>query len=280
MPVYKASALRGGMGSMLMDSYCREDGKCDDCRLERECPVRNIMYSHMKIQPSFMSSGNSVGYVIECEDYHDYFRAGETMNFNVILFGGTTEYTGIIPEALKKLGAAGLGREKARFDVFSKEDTDPEKLHIRTVADYVAYRKEKLAGATDLVLNFKTPLSLKYQNEILKDFSIEALNQSLCRRIYMLDCFEGIESGIHEKKYVYSIPLPGVLSEDRRTVTVKRYSDRRKCSMDLYGIQGKMRLYGVSRELMDILIAGELIHAGKNTSFGFGRYHIEIEDVT
>lgn len=42
--------------------------------------------------------------------------------------------------------------------------------------------------------------------------------------------------------------------------------------MTLRGIQGKAVFGSMPDECLDYLIAGELIHIGRNTSFGFGKY--------
>ena len=71
MPVNKTSALRGGMGEMLLSEHCiyPADRKCADCSFETECLVRRIMYSKFDIRPEFVTTGESIGYVISCEDY-------------------------------------------------------------------------------------------------------------------------------------------------------------------------------------------------------------------
>jgi CRISPR/Cas system endoribonuclease Cas6 (RAMP superfamily) len=45
--------------------------------------------------------------------------------------------------------------------------------------------------------------------------------------------------------------------------------------MLLRGIRGSCRLSDVDRTAMALLLAGELLHIGKNTSFGFGRYTVK-----
>ena len=42
--------------------------------------------------------------------------------------------------------------------------------------------------------------------------------------------------------------------------------------MFLKGIVGEIDLADISDEMLELLLAGELIHIGKNTSFGFGRF--------
>ena len=43
-------------------------------------------------------------------------------------------------------------------------------------------------------------------------------------------------------------------------------------SMQFHGIKGEVNLISVEENVLEILLAGELIHIGKNTSFGFGKY--------
>ena len=90
-----------------------------------------------------------------------------------------------------------------------------------------------------------------------------------------MDCFEGIKSDTR-KMYIGSMPT--VDSEEHRKVEVPRYSYRKDEKMVLRGIEGKQHLSGVSKELLPFLLAGEIIHVGKYTSFGFGRYRISSDE--
>ena len=58
-------------------------------------------------------------------------------------------------------------------------------------------------------------------------------------------------------------------------VSVFRYSTRKNERMILKGIKGYALLPELSEDIWQILMIGELIHIGKNTSFGFGRYSIQ-----
>ena len=57
-------------------------------------------------------------------------------------------------------------------------------------------------------------------------------------------------------------------------VEVPRYSNSQNSKMVLRGIEGELTIGGTSEEVLEILLAGELVHIGKNTSFGFGRYRM------
>ena len=283
MPRYKASAIRGGIGEMLLRANCIRDRNCDNCDFESECIVRRTMYSKMEIQPEFMSAGDSVGYVTECEDYREEFSEGDELRFNLLLFGKTIVYFSQYLNAIYALGMNGIGKDHSRYRIISVKNTmnkdilvdnniNMDEYKVGMIADYIAYRrrqaeKEPLKGE----IAFRTPLTVKYRGEEIKSFAIEPIYEAAKRRVYMLDCFEGIESNGMEQNPA----LPAVTGEEHHKVAIRRYSNHQESTMMLHGIQGSLTLEELPDEMLDILFAGELMHIGKNTSFGFGRFRIQ-----
>ena len=282
MPRYKASAIRGGMGEMMLRANCIRDRDCEKCDFESECIVRRVMYSKMEIQPKFMSSGDSVGYVTECEDYREEFTVGDEWKFNLILFGKNIVYFSQYMSALYALGMNGIGKERSRFEIVSVTNTKGRELlrgndiamaeyKVETISDYITFRKKQMDREPFCgEIKFKTPLTLKYRGELLREIAIEPVFEAARRRVYMLDCFEGIENNMMQEEVEY----PAVLAEEHRGVSVRRYSTHSDSAMNLQGIEGMMKVEGMADELLETLLAGELVHIGKNTSFGFGRYRI------
>jgi hypothetical protein len=296
LPHDKVSALRGGIGEMLLRANCIRDRQCKKCDFETECIVQRTMYSKFNKKPEFVTTGESVGYVLECENYQEEFAAGEQLEFRMILFGKTIVYLNQYLQAIFSLGMQGLGKEHSRFQIVGVYNTKKqplledgnifmERYQVSTVADYVERRlrqlKQKLSTAekeneidsTENVLPmgliFYTPLTLKFHGEFIQEFNMEAIINAIKRRIYMLDCFEGIEGEEHQKK---NYPIPVILNQTSRFTTVTRYSNRQRERMQLKGIRGRVMLEHVEPEVLALLLAGELIHIGKNTSFGFGRF--------
>ena len=277
LPVQKASALRGGMGEMLLQINCIRDRKCDACEFEEECIVRRVMYSKMRIQPEFMSAGDSVGYVIDCENYREEFHAGDLLEFDLLLFGRMAVYFGQILQAFQYLGVFGLGKHKAHYriarvtnshrqDILSGNDIYMSRVELQQIADYVLYRKRR-AGQQGR-LNFHTPLTLKNQGVFLKEFEIGAVLKAIERRLYMLNCYEGIDAGRIDTDTI--VPLQ--ISQRAKPFSVKRYSSTHEQKIRLDGICGNLVFEDAPEMAAELLLAGELIHIGKNTSFGFGRY--------
>ena len=93
----------------------------------------------------------------------------------------------------------------------------------------------------------------------------------------MLDCFEGIESDILEQGDGEC--MLKIQSQECHLASISRYSTRKNEKMILRGLKGHALLEGLTEDLLMLLLVGELIHIGKNTSFGFGRYHLKFFDI-
>ena len=286
LPKYKASGLRGGMGEMLLRSNCIRDRKCDFCDFESECIVRRTMYSKFDtVKPAFITTGDSSGYVLSCENYETEFEAGDTLPFQLTLFGKTIVYFNLYMQALFALGQQGLGKNRGHFEIVSVTNSEKvpilkdgrnlymENYRVCTVKDYVEYRMKNsgLVGHTKAVMKFQSPLALKYNGEMLEDFAMIPVIESVMRRIFILDCFEN-----HDLPML-SCPeelIPRITESFVRRVSVPRYSSRQDTKMVFDGINGEAVIEELSDEILPVLFAGEILHIGKNTSFGFGRYRL------
>lgn len=282
LPMNKVSAIRGGIGEMLLRANCIRDRQCGSCDFESECIVRRTLYSRFDEKPDFVTSGDSVGYVLECEDYEEDFHEGDLLEFHLILFGKTIVYFSQFLQAVFQLGMAGIGKAHAKYEIVSVRNTTGknmlrgsevlmERYEVKTLWDYVRYRQESFdSRILPKRIRFRTPVTLKHQGKIQQMLSLEAVVPALCRRLYMLDCFEGLECGMLKWEGVY----PKVLTEFSKQITVFRYSGTQDQKMPLRGIKGEMYLEGIPEDLILLLLAGEVTHIGKNTSFGFGRYRL------
>ena len=285
MPTHKASAIRGGVGEMLLRANCISNRDCEKCGFESECIVQRTMYSKFDMKPKLLSGTmDSVGYVIECEDYHEDFSAGDTLEFNLLLFGKTIVYFNQYMQAVYALGQHGIGKNKSRYQVAQVLNTkrepilDGNNIYMKyyqheTIEDYVNYRLKQIEkNGIENVIVFQTPLTQKHNNSIMSEFDMDVILKSIQRRIYILDAFEQMDG---ENAYLKDLPTVKVLEQTTRTISVKRYSNRRKQEMYLTGIKGEIVCESIPEKSLRWLLAGEITHIGKNTSFGFGRYRVK-----
>lgn len=308
LPKQKVSAIRGGIGEMLLRANCVRRRECEGCDFADECIVQRIMYSKYEKKPSFVTTGESVGYVLECDNYEEEFYQGDQLNFQLILFGKNIVYFNQYLQAISMLGGSGLGKHQAHFviaaiknqywqDILVNNSINMGNYQISTVGEYIDYRMRQLQkarlqesqfqeqpqkesqgklshagdGSYSGMLAFHTPFTVKYQGKFIRDLQMEPIIASIRRRLYMLDCFEGIEAEI----FWDETPEVAITTyQQSRLEGVNRYSNRRDSAMTLRGIRGKVWFEGADLDTMRLLFVGELLHIGKNSSFGFGEYQV------
>lgn len=296
LPEKKTSAIRGGFGEMLLRANCISDRDCDHCSFYEECLVPRIFYSKYKEQfrPAFANDQKeSMGYILECSDERTKYSEGDTMEFTMTLFGKTAVYFSCITQSFFALGQNGLGKDKAKFVITSIRNTanknilDPEtasiymkNYQIETLSTYIEMRKNQLIESAKIEnkekqsyrIYFDTPLCLKHQKEFLHEFDISAIIKNLQRRIYMYNAYEECDQ---LDFYNQELSLPKTLDSKCFHEKVRRYSSRHNEKMEFSGIVGYLDIQNVSEEVLEILLAGEILHLGKNTRFGFGKIRIK-----
>ena len=286
VPEQKVSALRGGLGEMLLQKNCVADRKCELCRFQESCIVWNAFYTPMRFKPEYMTGKESLGYLIECDNLETFMDAGHGFAFRLKLFGRNIALFRQYLDGFWQLGQAGIGKSHARFEIAAILLEDDEMLldedglfmdrfRIRTVGDYVDMRMRELAAQEDTgveegcVLHFITPLALRKDRVDLEHFDADAIWRAVHRKIQMMSYFT--ENPVElEKPLVW----PQILDSRVEKASVKRYSNTHKRGMELKGICGAVLMEHLNRERLEELLACELFHIGRNNSFDFGRYEV------
>lgn len=188
-------------------------------------------------------------------------------------------YFNPIINALFGFGQVGFGKEQIPFtidkiqnrrkqDILDNGTIVKSRILVECLEDYV---NERIQYPIEGKISFLSPATIKYQGKFLKTFEIQAIMDAAVRRVYMLNCFEGLECEMPV------IDCGGVQILERNVYhnRVKRYSTTKHDRVNLEGISGGMYLDGLTEEMKRILFAGEIIQIGKNTRFGFGVYRLE-----
>ncbi len=286
LPIYKVSALRGGMGEMLLRANCICDRNCERCDFEPECIVHKTLYSKYNLRPKFVTAKDSIGYILECEDDRETFRGGDLLRFNLILFGKAIVYFNQYIGAFLALGKEGVGKGHSKFQIISITDTrgkqfliegfkDRKQHQLYTLGEYGSYRAKQIQeNYSKHRITFQSPVTLKHQNEFQNVFQMETIWEAVLRRIYMLECFEGMDCSIYDCMNLEGNKMPVIEEQVCKDVFVTRYSSTQNKKMALWGVKGYAELGHMPDELLLVLAVGELTHIGKNTSFGFGKYKL------
>ncbi len=207
-------------------------------------------------------------------------RPEKTWKLGLSLVGKAIQYFPHFVLAVEAVGRSGLGPRRGRFKILQITNhftgqrlyEDGKLLPPSLEANWTAQKTSSIR------LNLLTPLSLRYQGAFVspEQFSFHVLIRNLLRRVSALSFFHaGEELDLPFKELIEKAET--VQTEEKRleTFSIRRYSARKKQEMPLKGILGEVRFRGPELEAFTPLLhLGELIHVGKNTSFGFGGYEI------
>ncbi|MCI7443813.1 MAG: CRISPR system precrRNA processing endoribonuclease RAMP protein Cas6 [Clostridium sp.] len=280
LPEFKNSTFRGGMGRMLMEFFCLNDGECSECNTVENCMVKKVMYSKLKKKPNFIANDNSVGYIIECFDKRTEYKKNDIFKFNLILFGDTINYISHFIYAFDVLGLNGIGKYYIHYEIlnvcddegnliFADGNINKKNIKVKYVREYIENRKKSLINRPQIFLNFISPFRYKFQGHLKADINIQDLILALNRRINILYAYEGIDL----ESNVQSLNIE-MLGKNLYWKENARYSEHQNQKMKLGGVEGTINLNVEDEEFINLLLAGELLHIGKNTSFGLGKYLI------
>lgn len=287
LPMYKVSAIRGGMGQMLLAQNCIQDENCHECGFASSCIAKNIMYAPFKIKPPSVTNDESMGYVIDCTDTREQYKAGDSLLIRFTLFGDTISYIMPIIYALTMLGSTGIGKGWAKFQIaeitnrYQKPVLRDGMINLKnvlteTVGQYVNERMDyNIVGGGHIKIKLLSPCTVKYQGKFLEEFNEQSLVVSMLQKLYHYQLYEGNAAG---KEYWEEKEFPVMCMQQMEKVTIPRYSTTQERKMYLKGIQGELELAECGERLQRLLYATEILHLGKNTRFGFGKIQVSVEE--
>lgn len=272
--INKQSAIRGIIGNTLINENCimsRDKRECKECSLSNKCIAHNIFSPKIKMENS--EEGVSP-FVIICDDKRERIEKGDTLTFSMIFFCDTVSYIPLIIRAVRRAGKT-LGIEKNFFElinVFNDEEkliydgkrVNLTRVNVKIINDYINAR---LSVSNDVsIIKIINPIRYKKNKRFNDNLEEEDLINLVRRRLTTL---ASLENRVIETEGDYRIEIK---DKDLYWEEFNRYSNRQGTKMKLGGVKGILELGEISEDAKKLLIAGELINVGKNTSVGLGDY--------
>jgi len=278
--------LRGAFGYALRRVACVERrSECAGCARVGSCEYAKIFET-----PGGGGGGDRVPhpFILEPPDLRGRAaEPGETIPLGLVLVGAGIDMLPTILRGVREMCTAGLGRDRARFalervvdvggaDAWSWNDGDapPRPATVpRATLDF-----SERGSARACALEFVTPVRLKTKGQVVRgapDFG--ALARALARRIADLgNAFCGGEPPLDYRKLARSANGITIASSEMRWVAEERRSTRHDKPMSVGGVVGRVEYAGELGPFLPLLAAGEMLHVGKLTAFGHGRYRLEV----
>lgn len=283
LPPYKGSIIRGMFGMQLKKAVCvsPKQATCRSCIVGKGCAYRRIL------EPTMPRGLNVIDlphpFVIEPPDDNiTVYQPGDVLSFNLLLLGEAVEDFPYAFVALKGMEDTPIGIRDNRGLIKLSKITVTGKTVFNSAVDrleeyripcVIAYEPQPSGTVT---LKLVTPLRLKTDKQLLKRLPFEAFFKTLIRRISSLKYYYmGEQADQSEIRRLIELSGKIETAEDHTLWhDWKRYSSRQKEEMNLGGLVGTIAYSGEIKPFWPYIKLGELIHVGKNTSFGLGKYEI------
>jgi len=282
LPAFKGSAFRGGFGHHLRKCVCiQKQSNCLRCILNERCAYTYLFESFALREAGIFKNRDEIPrpFVIEPPSgTKTRYFPGETMEFNLILFGKAKEFFPYVVFAFFNFGRAGIGRNRGRFKIKEVRDYlnrvvfDGDRLQnydTRIYLDFYSRFRRKIS------LLFFTPARIKYRGHYVNKPEFHIIIKALLRRIStILTFYHNIEPEFDYKNLNSEAKKIRIKKEDIKWVDLKRYSKRQNSEMKLGGFMGQITYEGEIKPFLPLLISGQYTHIGKNCTFGLGGYRI------
>lgn len=288
LPEHAGSLLRGQFGSALRRSACITGAKtCAGCPLLATCPYPMIFETPAPPEHRLQKfSAVPNPYVIEPPAGVRRLASGETLQFDVVLFGRALERLALIAHALQRALGEGLGKERARGDLIdvavetaAGHESIWDGASGRLTAHTPRLSVPEFPPAREVTLAFETPLRLQENGRPLSAAQVtpRALIMALVRRTELLFEFHADRPALGREAPALA-RAADALSEQRdlRWKDLMRYSSRQRQTVPQGGVVGTWTLRGELQPLLPWLWLGQWLHAGKSATMGLGGYRLKI----
>jgi hypothetical protein len=294
LPANAGSTLRGALGyALLRQVCCRPQARCLHCDLSNECVYSYLFRTSPPEDTEVLSTLTAVArpFVIEPPpSAPKSFEAGERIVFHVVLIGRAVAYIPYFVFAFQQLGSAGLGRARSRFRLERVTDLGPRGKSVvfqatdgflrgssRNVDARVLERGAETLSTERLDLAFITPTRLKHHGELAwHGPPFHVLIRRLLDRVSSLSYFHcGNRWDIDFKAWIEQAKQVKATDVATTWADWERYSGRQDRRIKMGGLVGPITYTGDLGPFRGLLALGTLVHVGKGTVMGNGRFVIK-----
>lgn len=309
LPSYKGSTLRGGFGHAFKKVVCAlRKTDCADCILKEKCVYSYVFETPPPADTKMMTKYTNAPHPFMIEppsEKKNTYKPSEEITFGLTLIGRAMDYLPYFVYTFDELGKMGLGKGKGKYELktvrtnptlekggggdFLKNDN--ETIYSSDTKTLKSFKSSILnldfemlnqceaapRPCNKLSLSFETPTRIIYNGGLGIDLEFHILVRQLLRRMSMLYYF-------HCNGDASAWDFKGMIEKAKEIKTVKRalkwhdwerYSARQDTKLKMGGFVGEITFEGDIGPFMPLIQAGEVLHVGKGTGFGLGRFEIK-----
>ena len=277
LPEYPGSTIRGIMGHCFRDIVCNmRDRKCFACKRQYDC-----IYVH-----NFCNTRGEGGAVNPFVLYphvqgKTVWRQGEECVFDLTLFGYAAQNPEIFIDVLKRMERKGWGAARIPFKLQSISNMDTGRLIYAGNRTWLGnLRKHSMniqaESAGMALVVFDTPVRIVSCGKVCSELPFQVFMRFLMGRFtLMTQAFTDFVMEWNQEEMINRAAQIRIVEQRWRKIDFSSYSMNQKNNkLELPSQIGSVLYEGDLTAFTPYLDAGKYMHVGKNTTIGFGHYHI------
>jgi hypothetical protein len=294
LPPYKGSTFRGVFGHAFKSTICSHAQDCHECEVKSICAYSYIFETTPPDDTMVLKTYDDIPrpFVIEPPlNFRTHYDEGDKLSFNLILLGRAITYLPYFIYAFQRAGEMGIGKGRRPYsldEVKTIELFSDKGETIYTIYDGKVINNDRYIRGSEIVeiskryknverltLSFDTMLRIKKDKHLVTKMEFHILIRSILRRFSNLCYFHhDYQPELDYKRIIEASQQIKIVEDDTDWNDWERFSNRQDSRMRFGGLVGKITYEGPIGDFMPLLLLGEQIHAGKNVTFGLGKYSI------
>lgn len=236
------------------------------------------------------------------EDYAgNHFSRGETLEFSILLMGKATRFWAQVLVAVRLFAANGLGDERIPFllveafahdalgksvEVFNIKDSkvlthkvSPIPLNWITNLRVQTLKNElDKIPQSNLKIVFQTPTRIRIADQVSESITFFDLLKKITERLELLAFLHAETSQKIDYRPLLSVANNFSLADGGlKLYRFEQFSNTQNGKTKRDVVLGQSIIRGDNiMEILPFLAAGEIVNVGANTSYGFGKFIVEI----
>ncbi|MDX1957344.1 MAG: CRISPR system precrRNA processing endoribonuclease RAMP protein Cas6 [Leptospiraceae bacterium] len=282
LPKFLGSTIRGVFGHSLKQAFCVVSHKnCNICLLSDSCGYFQIFESldETKKEKGYFYKPHP--YIISIPKKNEYSN-GDSLEFSITIFGDSIRYLPYLIYSFELMGKKGFGVNRNKFELYQVSDFysnnqvyNNGRLEISNVKKWSLseFVEEQSSDSLkkEFQLSFETPARFIENKKVITQLESKTFLMSMTRRYKILHEFYGqFEQEDLELGNIQLLKL-----KDQHYTSWKRFSNRQNKSMEQGGILGSYLVSFFDSKMELFLKSMEVLHVGKGTTFGLGRFKLE-----
>lgn len=291
LPPYKGSTFRGAFGHIFWRIVCAtKKTKCSECFLEKKCIYSYVFETPPPQDTLIMRKYKAAPHPFVIEpplEKRAGYTPGHEINFNLVLIGKAIEYLPYFIYTFEEIGRSGIGKGRGKYNLMTVQPLIDNTQHpiiynsnSKTIKLYdcppiaISFPSVYVERNGSLSLSFLTPTRISYNNTLTIGLEFHILIRNLLRRLSLISYFHcDIDITHWDFKRIIDMAKEIKVRQSRlKWFDWERYSARQDTKMKLGGFVGDIIFEGNIQPFMSLIRVGELLHVGKATTFGLGKY--------